>query len=87
MTNGMTPSSDQRKLAPGGALIPDHELMYAPVINELATRFRAIATHDPHIEEFVEKVRQAGGSTAVRISSKTWRTNPTCCSTASRHCH
>ncbi|RLT32742.1 MAG: HD domain-containing protein, partial [Chloroflexi bacterium] len=59
MTNGMTPSSDQRKLAPGGALIPDHELMYAPVINELATRFRAIATHDPHIEEFVEKVRQA----------------------------
>ncbi len=59
MTNGMTPSSDQRKPAPSGALIPDHELMYAPVINELATRFRAIATHDPHIEEFVEKVRQA----------------------------
>ena len=36
---------------------------------------------------FVEKVRRVEELTVAHISSNIWRTNPTCCSTASRHCH
>lgn len=76
MTNGVSPQTEPKKpkpLAPfpSGPLQPDPALMQAGAINDLTARFRAIAVHEPNIDEYVDKVRQAFAIAAAAHSTQT----------------
>lgn len=82
MTNGISPLSDTKKSAasaaaqpvahaPTGPLQPDPALMHAGPINDLTARFRAIAMHEPRIDEYVDQVRQAYAVAAAAHSTQT----------------